>query len=193
VIISDKTIKTLNAQGLLVTTRLNDIQLQPNSIDLTLGNTWKKLKPNSEYPNETVGGSWEPCISLDTPMMFEDGIFDEYVLKPGEFVLMASKEVLNIPNGLVGIVCGRSSLARVAIATEQAGFIDSGFTGTITLEVKNDGEYPVILKPGRRVAQVYFLRSEYSDRLYGIEKGSKYNNQYKAQESRIHLDPEFNQ
>lgn len=189
-ILSDVGILDLNKEGLLVEQPLSDTQIQPNSIDLTLGNTWKKIKPNMDDQ-----------INPKYPMEYKEGVFEKrmfgeyetfYCVKPGEFVLMASKEILNIPNGLVGFVCGRSSIARLGIQTEQAGFIDSGFRGTITLEVYNQTKYPIILYSGMRVAQVYFIKAQKSGKLYGKNKGSKYNDQIAATESRIYLDPEFN-
>ena len=114
-----------------------------------------------------------------------------YILEPGKFVLMASREILDIPNGYIGFVQGRSSIARMGIQTEQAGLIDAGFTGTITFEVINNSEYPIILFEGMRIAQVYFFKAQYADKIYGIAKHSKYSRQIAATESRIHLDAEL--
>lgn len=45
-ILSDKTIVKLNNDGLLVEQKLKPKQIQPNSIDLSLANSYKKLLPN---------------------------------------------------------------------------------------------------------------------------------------------------
>lgn len=193
-VLSDRSILKYNKKGLLVEGEILPSQVQPNSIDLTLGNTWKKLKSNS-YWEDT------PVISTHIKIEYDEGTFciydnykgkDVYVLMPGEFVLMASREILNIPNGILSFVQGRSSIARLGIQTEQAGLIDAGFRGTITFEVKNDGEYPIVLFSGMRVAQVYFFKAQYALRPYGSEnKGSKYQMQIDATGSKIHLDPEL--
>ena len=195
--LADNDIKMYNNKGYLIEQPLTDIQLQPNSVDLTLGGTWKRLRSNSDAWWHRKNGI-KHVIDTKNPIESDDGIFNTmddgskfYMVKPGEFILMASNEILNIPNGIVSLVCGRSSVARLGITTEDAGFIDAGFRGTITFEIYNKNEYPVVLYEGMRIAQVYFFQVTLSDRLYGKEKGSKYVDQIEATESKIHLDPEF--
>lgn len=207
-VLSDRTILKYNSKNLLVEGKLNESQIQPNSIDLTLGNTWKKLKSNridaidlskielgDKYSVPTI----EHCIDPHNDITYVSGLFqiDEetgkeyYKIMPGEFVLMASNEILNIPNGILSFVQGRSSIARLGIQTEQAGLIDAGFRGTITLEVCNQTEYPIYLYKGMRVAQVYFFKAQTANKVYGSEKGSKYHNQIEATGSRVNMDPEL--
>lgn len=114
------------------------------------------------------------------------------IVQPGEFILMASNEILNIPNGILTFVQGRSSIARLGQQTEQAGLIDAGFRGTITFEVFNETKYPLIFFQGMRVCQLYFFKAQRSVRPYGSDgKGSKYQMQIEATGSRIHQDPEL--
>jgi dCTP deaminase len=212
-VLSDKTIMEYNKKGLLIEQPIKEEQLQPNSVDLTLGNTYKILKPNSRLF----------CINiLDplVPMKFESGTFDtgivydyhtegyyyesseyndirdnkereRFLLYTNQFILMASNEILNIPNGIIGVVCGRSSIARLGIIVEEAGLIDAGFRGTITLEIYNQLNYPILLYPGMRIAQVYFFRAEEASVIYGINRKSKYSNQIEAMQSKLYLDEEF--
>lgn len=199
-VLSDRSIMRYNKKGLLIEQPLSKQQLQPNSIDLTLGDTWKVLKPNSHIHSRDVidprfAAEYEigefhsdPLIGAEPPA---PGV-RWYRLDPHQFCLMASHEVLNIPNGILSFVQGRSSIARLAIQTEQAGLIDAGFRGTITFEVFNQSEYPIFLFTGMRIAQVYFFRAQFADQIYGaINKGSKYYNQIEATGSRIHMDPEL--
>ena len=212
-VISDTIIREYNNRGLLVEEPLEDHQVQANSIDLTLGHTWKLLLPNAiyfgkesmeigserhmsfrdQYPELVLGDGLE-IIDPRFPMRFKQGRFNEkgYLVDPGQFVLFGTKETLNIPQGIVTIICGRSSIARLGIQTEQAGFVDAGFRGTITLEVHNQTEIPIILYPGMRVAQAYSIKAQYAERLYGKALGSKYKDQVDATESKAHLDKEFN-
>lgn len=194
-VLSDKTILKYNKKGLLIENKLSEAQIQPNSIDLTLGPTWKRLKPNSSK----FGCR---CIDPMKEAAYDSGNFktiDEngdptkgyFILPPKSFVLMASNEILNIPNGILSFVQGRSSIARLAIQTEQAGLIDAGFRGTITFEIFNQSDNPIILYEGMRIAQVYFFKSQYADKVYSPSKGSKYKEQIEATGSKVHLDPEF--
>ena len=199
-VLSDRTIMRLNKKGILIEGELKPEQIQPNSVDLTLGDTFKRLKPNGDL----FAG---PVIDVRDPINYEAGTFCEdpisnadamapgvkwYKLEPGEFCLMASKEVLNIPNGVLSFVQGRSSIARIAIQTEQAGLIDAGFRGTITFEVYNQSKYPIVLFSGMRIAQVYFFKAQHASKVYGDpSRGSKYYNQMEATGSRIYIDPEI--
>lgn len=203
-VLSDRTILKYNRKNLLIEGELRPEQIQPNSIDLTLADSYRILKPNTyALAWSAFAQAWlpdenqKPWIDPALPPVYEEGKFEEvngrnvYVIGPGEFVLMASKEILNIPNGIISFVQGRSSIARLAIQTEQAGLIDAGFRGTITFEVFNQSEYPIMMIEGMRVAQVYFFKAQHSLAEYGPKKSSKYYNQIKATGSKIYLDPEL--
>lgn len=198
-VLSDKTIMKYNKNGLLIETPITNSQLQPNSVDLTLAGTWKKLNTNYVYVD---GSAMSRVVNPMNEIEYISGEFihagnfsggrDYYLLKPNEFVLMASNEVLNIPNGILSFVQGRSSIARLGIQTEQAGLIDAGFHGTITFEVKNESEETIILYEGMRIAQVYFFKSQYALHQYGSKgKRSKYQSQIDATGSKINMDPEL--
>lgn len=201
-VLSDRTILKYNKKNRLIMGNINNAQLQPNSVDLTLGSTWKKPTSNFVHVKD---GNVKRVIDPRSEILYEEGVFEEftnssegqsrrcYILDPGEFVLMASKEVLNIPNGILSFVQGRSSIARIGIQTEQAGLIDAGFRGTITFEVKNETNDSIILYEGMRVAQVYFFKSQHALYPYGSRgHQSKYNMQIEATGSRINMDPELN-
>lgn len=202
-VLSDRVIKKYMKDGLLIENNISDVQFQPNSIDLTLGNTWSKITHNrvDKYtdPVYLTGRDSiileKECIDVHKAINYETGLFNTddqgneyYYLAPGEFILMASKEILNIPNGILSFVQGRSSIARLGIQTEQAGLIDAGFRGTITFEVFNQTEYPIYLYTGMRIAQVYFFKAQYANQIYGFDKGSKYYNQMMATGSLINQD-----
>lgn len=215
-VLSDKTILKYNKKGLLITTPIPKNQIQPNSVDITLGNTWRKLEPNIDayaYPwlnhsRDTGAITTDPYYNryVDTKkeIEYDKGTFSKipyandeyhctdmeyYILKPHEFVLMASNEVLNIPNGILCFVQGRSSIARLGIQTEQAGLVDAGFIGTITFEMFNQTNTNIILYKGMRIAQLYFFKAQHAMFPYGSkEKGSKYQTQIEATGSRIHMD-----
>jgi len=49
---------------------------------------------------------------------------------------------------------GKSTLARMGVLTHSAGFVDPGFEGTLTLEISNQADIPVILYPDMYICQV---------------------------------------
>jgi dCTP deaminase len=82
---------------------------------------------------------------------------DGYVLHPGEFVLGVTEERVTIPSNIVGKIEGKSSLGRLGLMVHvTAGFIDPGFRGPITLEMKNLLQIPIVLRPGRKICQIAF-------------------------------------
>lgn len=193
-VLSDRTIMKYNKKGILIEQPILPNQLQPNSVDLTLGNTFKIIKGNADNsgtkiidPKQRIkykSGSFT-VGKPDTPYAGEEYFY----LNPSQFCLLSSKEVLNIPNGILSFVQGRSSIARLGIQTEQAGLIDAGFRGNITFEVYNQTPYPIILFAGMRIAQVYFFKAQYADTIYGsMNSNSKYNDQEGATGSRINQD-----
>ena len=190
-ILSDDDILARLEAGDLVVDPLDDIemQVQPASVDLRLGEEFLEFQraniscihPNredeiSEYVEETVVPEGE-----------------EFILHPSDFVLGTTKERVEIPDDLVAHVEGRSSLGRLAIVVHAtAGLADPGYQGQITLELSNLGTAPVALTPGMRISQLTFTELKNpAARPYGVERGSKYQDQSGPQASRIGADPEF--
>lgn len=120
---------------------------------------------------------------------------EAYVVQPGEFVLGVTQEKISLPDDLVARVEGRSSLGRLGIIVHStAGFVDPGFSGTITLEISNLNRLPVALYPGMRICQIAFEQmSSAAEMPYHSKPFSKYQGQVLPEESRLVVDPEFAQ
>jgi dCTP deaminase len=65
-----------------------------------------------------------------------------------------------------------------------------GFKGCITLELLNQGEVPLVLYPGVRIAQLIFQRTE-QESDYRDSGGPKYDCPTGPEFSRIHHDEEM--
>lgn len=187
-ILSDADIQARLQKGDLIIRPLDDpdLQIQPASVDLRMGNEFIVFKPGHI-----------PCVYIDRPDIAEDytdEVFiqddDYFILHPGEFALGTTYEHVEIPDDLVARIEGRSSLGRLAVIVHAtAGFIDPGFRGRITLELSNLGKVPVALKPKMRCSQVVFheMKSK-AARPYGEARGSKYQNQGGPIASKIGVD-----
>lgn len=103
-----------------------------------------------------------------------------WYLEPDEFALGCTIEKLTVPPHLCAQVNGKSSLGRLGLLVHAtAGYIDPGFSGQITLELKNISNHTIILNEGMAVAQLVFhqLRQP-AERPYGTpELGSHYQGQ----------------
>lgn len=85
-----------------------------------------------------------------------------------------------------------SSLGRLGLIVHAtAGFVDPGWKGTLTLEITNLTRVPIILWPGKPIAQLSFMTLDKpAERPYGHpELGSHYHGQVDATESRYEGGP----
>lgn len=79
----------------------------------------------------------------------------KFYLHPRAFVLGATLEWVRIPTNLGGYVVGRSSWGRRGLVIATAVGVHPGFTGTLTLELRNLGELPIELTPGIEICQLF--------------------------------------
>ncbi len=186
-ILSDRDIIERLAKGDLVVDPLDDpdVQVQPASIDLRLGNEFRVFRsPHIPFI--------DPAAATDDyteSIVVADGA--PFIMHPGEFALGSTLERVEIPPDLVARVEGRSSLGRLAIVVHStAGFVDPGFRGRITLELSNLGRVPVALRPRMRVSQIVLHRlTSPAARPYGhASRRSKYQGQSGPVPSRISSD-----
>ena len=146
-VLSDGTIRRLVAAGRVVIDPWDPGMVQPASVDLRLGRTFRV------FHNFRV-----PAIDLAAPPdnlteMVEIGDDESFVIHPGEFVLGRTQEVVEMPDDIVSRIEGKSSLGRLGLIVHAtAGFVDPGFKGTLTLEITNLTRVPIILWPGKPIA-----------------------------------------
>jgi dCTP deaminase len=79
----------------------------------------------------------------------------DFVLHPRDFILAATLEWISMPPRLGGYVIGRSSWGRRGLVIETAAGVHPGFTGSLTLELSNVGQVPVVLRPGLKICQLF--------------------------------------
>jgi len=78
-----------------------------------------------------------------------------------EFLLCATLENITIEAlDLVGILCGKSTLARDGLQVEAAGLADPGWSGNLTLELCNMGPATLVLRSAQPICQIYFIRTK---------------------------------
>jgi hypothetical protein len=85
-----------------------------------------------------------------------------------------------------------SSLGRLGLIVHAtAGFVDPGFHGSLTLEITNLTRVPIVLWPGKPIAQLSFMTLDRpAERPYGHpDLGSHYHGQVDATESRYEGGP----
>ena len=110
------------------------------------------------------------------------------VLHPNQFVLGSTLEYVKLPFDLTAYVVGRSSWGRLGLIIATAPVIHTGFSGSITLELTNVGDAPIILYPGIRIAQLVLHPTE---RDAKDPEPSKYQYSVGPRFSDIHRDKEL--
>ncbi|MCX6807591.1 MAG: dCTP deaminase [Patescibacteria group bacterium] len=190
-ILSDHDIKEAIKQGHIKIKGCPDYEecIHCASLDFHLANIFKVFK-HSKFP---LIDTRDPKLSISEMMdtiEIKDG--DPYFVQPGEFVLGATVEHITLPNDIVARVEGRSSFGRLGLIIHAtAGFVDPGFSGTITLEISNLSPIPIAIYPGTRIGQFAFNQmSSPADISYGDKSDSKYLDQIKPTESQIMKDRE---
>jgi dCTP deaminase len=167
--------------------------LQPASYDTRLADRFMAIDAQRRWspPAPVDLGDWSTFTDLYVE--FSVGS-DGYELGPGKFVLGHTIEKLVVPQNVSAHVQGKSSIARLGLAIEAAGFIDPGYRGSITLEIANMSPVPIILRPGLPIAQFSFqVMSSEPDRAYGDPKlGSRYQGSDTVVGSRYGLLPDEN-
>lgn len=156
-ILSDKTLSKMVANGLIDFDKSNttletvyETQIQPASIDITIGDTFSTIS------NVQNGG----IIDFDVPVEYRTTKRDNYVLLPKQFVLATTREYIKLPNNMTAFVEGRSSIGRLGLFIQKAGWVDPGFEGQITLELFNATEWALNIKAGDRVGQLVFAKMD---------------------------------
>ena len=173
-ILSDKTIKKMVENKELIISPLEEVQIQPASVDVRLGNTFSIIE------DSPTG-----IITLEQELNYKTIEAERYILLPGQFVLATTMEYFELPNNLTAFVEGRSSLGRLGLFIQNAGWVDPGFKGEITLELFNANRCAIELRPGRRIGQMVFAKMD--DTALNPYNG-KYQGQRGATGSRVYMD-----
>lgn len=176
-ILSDKTINKMIKENKLIISPVDPHQIQPASVDIRLGNTFSVVEDSSNG-----------IITLNDEVKYKKIETDRYLLLPGQFVLASTMEYFSLPDNLTAFVEGRSSLGRLGLFIQNAGWVDPGFEGEITLELFNANRCAIELHTGRRVGQLVFAQLD--DHALNPYNG-KYQGQRGATASKVFMDTDF--
>ena len=184
-VLSDKTIRAEIEAERIVIDPYDPSLVQPSSVDVRVDNRFRVFN-NSRYPYIDVR---QPMEDLTEPVEISGE--EPFILHPGEFVLGQTLERVTLPDDLVARLEGKSSLGRLGLLIHStAGFVDSGFSGNLTLELSNVANLPITIYQGMPIGQMSFMRMDGPvERPYGSsETGSKYQGQAEPTPSRFYLN-----
>ncbi len=149
VVLSDRTIRRLLAEGRIGIDPYDESLMQPSSLDVRVDRLFRVFR-NSRYPYIDVKTEQEGLTEL-----VEVTGDEPFILHPGEFVLGSTLERVTLPDDLVARLEGKSSLGRLGLLIHStAGFIDPGWDGHVTLELSNVANLPITIYPGMKIGQI---------------------------------------
>lgn len=103
-----------------------------------------------------------------------------YVLRPNEFVLGSTKEVLKTDKDIITFIDGRSTYARMGMSIHITAMVLDGLPFNLessVLEIKNNGFFNILLHPGEKVGTYLFCLLSTPIQQ---NKDTAYNNQTKV-------------
>lgn len=148
--LSDVDIKKAVQNGDIVMKPFDIKRLQAVSYDILLGNTFLLCEPST-------AAFIDPTKKI-YPRMHELKLKDgaEFILPPGISVLGTSKDFFGSDKYVIQL-SGKSSLARIGLMIHNtAGIVNPGHFLHITLEITNQNNIPIVLRPGMKIAQLTF-------------------------------------
>jgi dCTP deaminase len=186
VVLSDHTVRAEIEAGRILIDPYDGDLVQPSSVDVRVDSKFRVFH-NARHPYIDVRKPMEDLTELVEISDREQ----PFILHPGEFVLGQTLEHVQLPDDLVGRLEGKSSLGRLGLLIHStAGFVDSGFSGRLTLELSNVANLPITIYQGMPIGQLSFMRMDGPvEHPYGSRgQGSKYQGQDEPTPSRFYLN-----
>lgn len=173
-VLSDKKIKEYLENKVLAIEPLQEHQIQPASVDCILDENFLKVKHEEGK-----------ILNLVQPIEYQKINQKKMIMAPRSFILATTKESIKLPDFIAAFVEGRSSVGRMGLFIQNAGWVDPGFCGQITLELYNANSLPLEIEAGRRICQIVFSTM---DQPTTNPYQGKYQNQKGVTSSKIYLD-----
>lgn len=162
-------------------TKSDDSMIQPFSEEQLQGASYDVSMSGAIAVLKETGGIIDPNVPVDENAFYEKITIEKegYLLSPGNFVLVALNEKINLPNNVIAHVRPRTRFTRngILIADQHC---NPTYTGVLHIGLFNAGVNAFKLKKGLKIAQLVFeeLSSVPEDsKLYKNQKTAAYNNE----------------
>ena len=123
------------------------------------------------------------------PLNHNDNIYADFegdycIIPPNSYLLGYSIEYFKIPNNVMCICVGKSTMARLS-AHVNVTPIEPGFEGNVVIEISNASNLPLKIYANQGIAQFLFFQAEDDCVLSYKDKGGKYQGQVGLQLSKL--------
>lgn len=148
-ILSDRDIAAAIKSGEIGIDPFDPDLIQPSSLDVRLGHGLRVMRAGMTIDPKNLVDHTVPISFTALP----------FTVQPGDFLLAQTMETITLPPNLAAKLEGKSSLGRLGLVLHAtAGFVDPGFSGTLTLEISLTSPSRLILYPGMRIGQLCFFQ-----------------------------------
>ena len=105
---------------------------------------------------------------------YEGGVIPKegLTINVGDVVQIETIEVFDMPPDITAVIFNKSTWQKLSLSMPNT-IVDAGFKGSLTLCMKNNGPWPIVVHQGMGIAHLIFHQSEPADVPYE----GKYQNQ----------------
>jgi dCTP deaminase len=160
--LSNKTISKYIQKGKIIVK--GELKIEPKGITMHLGNDLLIPKPNQTFDTQK-------------PKELEYEKYDlskkPYVLKPNDFVLGSTKQIVKTDKDIITMIDGRSTFARAGLTIHLTAMVLDGLPFNeerSVLEIKNLGNFDIVLHPGEQIGT--YLFAKLSEKIVGDKKSA---------------------
>lgn len=140
------------------------------SIDLRLGNELMFEKHSNTHQVIDYRSRQKP--SMQKFVINDDG----FMVSPGQFFLAHTMEICDFPDDVSALFRIKSSMGRIGLEHMDAGWVDPGFNGSLTLEFKlMMNHHWVRLRPGDKIGQIILFKGNPVSAEKSYRKVGNYN------------------
>lgn len=150
--------KRIKKQGLLKNLGQRDLKNPEGvGVDLRLGSVHKIIKGGAfiQGDSKQVLGNRKGVTTKILAEYKKSGKQAEVVIKPGDYYLVSTLEIINTPKDLMPLIFPRTSLFRAGLLLLNSK-TDPGYCGQLTMGLTNLSPFPVKLQMGARICNIIF-------------------------------------
>lgn len=170
----DTSMNTLDFKGTEI--KVPSYGLSSYGYDIRLGRNFKVMngyrKPGSD---NVIDFSKNNVDEFFTTLSDVDAL----ELQPHSFALGVSMERIVMPRNITAVCMGKSTIARNGLHAFVTP-LECGWSGYITIELKNETDYPMRLYSGMGIMQLQFLEGNEPPMVSYADRSGKYQNQEAA-------------
>lgn len=166
----------LSKKEILIAVKKGEIKITPFnknnvgacSVDLRLGNKFRKFKKNKKMflVEENLNEN-----EFSKEIILKNNEF--FTIKSGELILATTLERIKLSNNLCGKLDGRSRFARIGLMVHNSSsLVQPGVNNIQVLEIANLSPFTLSIQPGLKICQISF---------HTLSSPAKYNGKFKHQ------------